>query len=176
MLVSCLFYLRTIFLVDVYGRVLHSGLEVQGSIKSLELIKKHDTPVMQCLPVSDEDTIYWVKTQTILPAKANVVTIHIADYDIWHKWLGHPSPKALRKMPTDTQKFPQVKILKFIPIFPDEIQVIPGITISCHKVVWACPFRHEVSSSWILPLIQVLYCLHHYAAHMVGKSSNISHT
>jgi len=64
---------------------LHSGLEVWGSAKSLELIKKHNTPVMQCLPMSKADTIYWVKTQTVLPAKANVTTIHVADYDIWHK-------------------------------------------------------------------------------------------
>ena len=104
------------------GEFLHSGLKVQESVKSLELIKKHDTPVMQCLPVSKEDTIYWVKTQSVLPAKANVMTIHIADYDIWHKQLGHTSPKAPSKMPINTQKFLQVKIPKFIPICPGYAQ------------------------------------------------------
>jgi len=148
------------------GEFLHSGLKVWGSAKSLELIKKHDKAVMQCLPVQKADTIYWVKSQTVMLAKANVATIHIADYDIWHKWLGHLSPKVLSKMPIGTQKFPWVQIPKFIPICPgcaqgkDEIQIIPRITILCHEVVWAHPFRLEVSSSWILPQIQVLYCLY----------------
>ena len=91
------------------GEFLHSGLEVQGSAESLELIKKHGKIAMQCLPVQRSDTIYWVKTQTMMPSKANVATIHVADYDIWHKRLGHVSPKALSKMPTSTQKFPQVQ-------------------------------------------------------------------
>jgi len=73
---------------------------------------------MQCLPVQRSDTIYWVKAQTVMPSKANVVTIHVADYDIWHKQLGHVSPKALGKMPTSTQKFPWVQTPKFIPICP----------------------------------------------------------
>ena len=67
------------------GEFLHSGLEVRGSTKSLELIEKHGKIAMQCLPVQRSDTIYWVKTQTVMPSKANVVTIHVADYDIWHK-------------------------------------------------------------------------------------------
>ena len=67
------------------GEFLHSGLEVWGSTKSLELIKKHDNVVMQCLPIQKVDTIYWVKFQTVMPAKANVATIHVADYDIWYK-------------------------------------------------------------------------------------------
>jgi len=67
------------------GEFLHSGIEVQGSTKSLELIEKCDKVVMQCLPVQKADTIYWVKSQTVMPAKANVATIHVADYDIWHK-------------------------------------------------------------------------------------------
>jgi len=67
------------------GEYLHSGLKVQGSAKSLELIKKHDKAVMQCLPMQKADTIYWVKSQTVMPAKANVTTIYIADYNIWHK-------------------------------------------------------------------------------------------
>ena len=67
------------------GDFLHSGLEVQGSAKYLELIEKCDKVVMQCLPVQKEDTIYWVKTQTIMLAKVNVMTVHVADYDIWHK-------------------------------------------------------------------------------------------
>jgi len=54
----------------------------------------------------------------VMPSKANVATIHVADYDIWHKQLGHVSPKVLSKMPTSTQKFPQVQTLKFIPICP----------------------------------------------------------
>jgi len=40
---------------------------------------------MQCLPVQKADIVYWVKTQTVMLAKVNVMTIHIADYDIWHK-------------------------------------------------------------------------------------------
>jgi len=84
-LISHLFYLRIIFSIDVHREFLHSGLEVQGSAKSLELIKKHDKIAMQCLPVQKTDTIYWVKTQTVMPAKVNVATIHVADYDIWHK-------------------------------------------------------------------------------------------
>jgi len=98
------------------GEFLHSGLKVQGSAESLELIEKHDKVVIQCLPVQKADTIYWVKSQTVMLAKANVMTIHIADYDIWHKRLGHLSPKVLSKMPTGTQKFPWVQIPKFIPI------------------------------------------------------------
>jgi len=100
------------------GEFLHSGLEVQGSAESLELIKKHDTPVMQCLPIQRADTIYWVRSQTVMPSKVNVVTIHVADYAIWHKQLEHVSPKALSKIPTSTQKFPWVQTPKFIPIFP----------------------------------------------------------
>jgi len=61
------------------GEFLHSGLEVQGSAKSLELIEKCGKIAMQHLPVQRSDTIYWVKTQTIMPAKVNVATIHIAD-------------------------------------------------------------------------------------------------
>jgi len=67
------------------GEFLHSGLEVRGSTKSLELIEKHGKIAMQCLPVQRSDTIYWVKTQTVMLSKANVVTVHVADYDIWHK-------------------------------------------------------------------------------------------
>jgi len=100
------------------GEFLHSGLEVQESAESLELIEKHGKIAIQCLSVQRLDTIYWVKTQTVMPAKANVTTIHVADYEIWHKQLGHVSPKALSKMPTSTQKFPQVQTLKFIPICP----------------------------------------------------------
>jgi len=70
------------------------------------------------LPVQRSDTIYWVKTQTVMPSKANVATIHVADYDIWHKRLGHVSPKALSKMPKSTQKFPRVQTPKFIPVCP----------------------------------------------------------
>jgi len=91
------------------GEFLHSGLEVWGSTKSLELIEKHDKPVMQCLPIQKVDTIYWVKSQTVVPAKVNVATVYVADYDIWHKWLGHVSQKALRKMPAGTQKFLRFK-------------------------------------------------------------------
>jgi len=67
------------------GEFLHSGLKVQGPTESLEPIEKHDKVVMQCLPVQKADTIYWVKTQTVMPAKANVTTVHVADYNIWHK-------------------------------------------------------------------------------------------
>ena len=67
------------------GEFLHSGLEVQGSAESLELIKEHGRIAMQCLPVQRSDTIHWVKTQTVMLSKANVVTIYVADYDIWHK-------------------------------------------------------------------------------------------
>jgi len=67
------------------GEFLHSGLEVQGSAESLELIENCDKVVMQCLPVQKADTIYWIEYQTVMPAKANVATIHVADYDIWHK-------------------------------------------------------------------------------------------
>jgi len=67
------------------GEFLHSGLEVWGSAKSLELTEKHDNVVMQCLPMQKADTIYWVKSQTGMPAKANVTTVYIADYNIWHK-------------------------------------------------------------------------------------------
>jgi len=67
------------------GEFLHSGLKVWGSAKSLELIEKHGKIAMQCLPVQRFDTIYWVKTQTVMPSKVNVMTIHVADYDIWHK-------------------------------------------------------------------------------------------
>jgi len=97
------------------GEFLHSGLKVQGSTESLELIEKCGKIAMQCLPVQRSDTIYWVKTQTVMPSKANVATIHVADYDIWHKWLGHVSPKVLSK---STQKFPRVQTPKFIPICP----------------------------------------------------------
>jgi len=90
------------------GEFLHSGLKVWGSAESLELIRKCDKAVMQCLPIQKVDTIYWVKSQTIMLAKVNVTTIHVADYNIWHKQLGHVSPKALSKMPTGTQKFPQI--------------------------------------------------------------------
>jgi len=69
------------------GEFLHSGLKVWGSTESLELIKKHGKIAMQCLPVQRSDTIYWVKTQTVMPSKVNVTTIHVADYDIWHKRL-----------------------------------------------------------------------------------------
>jgi len=100
------------------GEFLHSGLKVWGSANSLELIKKCDKIAMQCLPVQRLDTIYWVKTQTVMLAKVNVMTVYIADYDIWHKWLGYVSPKALSKMPTSTQKFPWVQTPKFIPICP----------------------------------------------------------
>jgi len=51
-------------------------------------------------------------------AKVNVAIVHIADYNVWHKWLGHVSPKALSKMPLSTQKFPWVQTPKFIPICP----------------------------------------------------------
>jgi len=85
------------------GEFLHSGLEVWGSAESLELIEKHDKIAMQCLPVQRSDTIYWVKTQTVMPAKVNVMTVYVADYNIWHKQLGHVSPKVLRKMPMSTQ-------------------------------------------------------------------------
>jgi len=100
------------------GEFLHSELEVRGSAESLELIEKRGKIAMQCLPVQRSDTIYWVKTQTVMPSKANVTTIHIADYDIWHKQLGHVSPKALSKMPKSTQKFPRVQTPKFIPVCP----------------------------------------------------------
>jgi len=100
------------------GEFLHSGLEVRGSTESLELIEKRGKIAMQCLPVQRSDTIYWVKTQTVMLSKANVTTIHVADYDIWHKRLGHVSPKVLSKMPTSTQKFPWIKTPKFIPVCP----------------------------------------------------------
>jgi len=100
------------------GEFLHSGLKIWGSTKSLELIKKCGKIAMQCLPVQRSDTIYWVKTQTVMPSKVNVATIHVADYDIWHKRLGHVFPKGLRKMPMSTQKFPQIQPPKFIPICP----------------------------------------------------------
>jgi len=100
------------------GEFLHSGLEVWRFTESLELIKKHGKITMQCLPVQRSDTSYWVKTQTVMPAKANVATIHVADYNIWHKQLGHVSPKVLSKMPTSTQKFPWVQTPKFIPVCP----------------------------------------------------------
>jgi len=52
------------------GEFLHSGLEVQRSAESLELIEKHDKVDMQCLPVQKADTVYWVKSQTVMPAKS----------------------------------------------------------------------------------------------------------
>jgi len=54
------------------GEFLHSGLEVWGSTESLEPIKKCGKAVMKCLPALKQDMIYWVKTQTVMPAKANV--------------------------------------------------------------------------------------------------------
>jgi len=67
------------------GEFLHSGLGVWGSAESLELIKKCGKIAMQYLPVQKADTIYWVKTQTVMLAKVNVTTVYIADYNIWHK-------------------------------------------------------------------------------------------
>jgi len=70
--------------VDLCGSVKYTD-----SAKSLEMIGKNNKPIISCHLLSKQDTAYYVQTTTVLLDKANVATVHVADYDTWHKYLGH---------------------------------------------------------------------------------------
>src|ERR1700723_1127381 len=66
--------------------------------------------VLTCKPwFKHEATIYWAFTHIENPESlANVTlaqTVHVADYQIWHRRLGHLNEQALMKMPQCPKSF-----------------------------------------------------------------------
>lgn len=66
--------------------------------------------IMSCHPhKKSDDTIYWAFTHIEGPESlADVaMSVHVADYQIWHRRLGHMNDQALLKLPHCTVNFPK---------------------------------------------------------------------
>ena len=91
------------------GVFLNDNQEVRGNCENItfasSLTRK---PLLSAYPRHRLDTIFWIESQE---NTASFATIFAADYDVWHKRLGHPSQdvlkraKELKSFPNDL-KFP----------------------------------------------------------------------
>ena len=58
------------------------------------LHKENSTvPLIQCMPAKPGLTIYWQET-IITDAKVHA-TVYTVDYNLMHKWMGHPPKEVL---------------------------------------------------------------------------------
>jgi len=63
--------------------------------------------VLEARPHQPGQTIYWLDTNIVKNNRLiNIANIHVADFDIWHKRLGHPSLDVLKRA-RGLKNFPQ---------------------------------------------------------------------
>src|SRR5208283_3425404 len=89
------------------GTLLQDGLLLRGSSEEI-VFKEGNRTVLSCKPRTPQQTIFWMSTRVISDASLVAVpVIYIADHEIWHKRLGHPSKEVLRKCPEHLEGFPK---------------------------------------------------------------------
>ena len=94
------------------GVFLENKNQIVGTADKIHVINQKGKTIMSCTPhFKVEDTIYWAFTHIENSESMQLVnvamSIHIADYQIWHRRLGHMNNQALMKMPHCTTNFPK---------------------------------------------------------------------
>ena len=96
------------------GMFLQKQNHIVGFANRTHIINQEGNTVISCMPWhKHEETIYWAFTHIENPESLQdiALSMHTADYQIWHRHLGHMSEQALFKMPQNTKDFP-LKLLK----------------------------------------------------------------
>ena len=117
------------------GEFLQQGLCIQGDLQHISLFFKGSSmPLLKTKPLADGHTLYWLDAEVTHVKDVHEAhsTVYTADYDIWHRRLGHPSKEVLRRAKDHTKGFP--KDLKY----PSETPICPGcaqgkMPASAHK-------------------------------------------
>ena len=103
----------TVLLLSM-GMFLQKQNHVVGFADCIHIINQKGKTIISCMPWhKHEETVYWACTHIENPESLMDITVsmHTADYQIWHRHLGHMSEQALFKMPQNTKDFPS-KLLK----------------------------------------------------------------
>ena len=93
------------------GMFLQKQNHVIGYADQIHIISQNGKTLISSLAWKKlENTIYWVfshieNSQSLLEANV-ATTVHVADYQIWHRRLGHMSDQALLKLPLCTKNLP----------------------------------------------------------------------
>ena len=119
--INCITCFYPVFYVlELTVRLLSMGVFLQkqnhivGFANHIHIINQEGNTVISCMPWhKHEETIYWAFTHIENPESLMDITVsmHTADYQIWHRCLGHMSEQALFKIPSNTIDSPS-KLLK----------------------------------------------------------------
>lgn len=98
------------------GMFLKKQNHVVGFANKIHLISQKGKTIMMCTPhTKTEDMIYYAFTHIENPESLEkrevAMSIHFADYQVWHRHLGHMNDQALVKLPQCTINCPE-KIYK----------------------------------------------------------------
>jgi hypothetical protein len=90
------------------GQFLNDGLSIKGGACHISLYDKMRS-MLTCKPIGFSQNVYWLDASvTDVQAKASIFnTIDLADYDLLHRRLGHPSKDVLSNAKSKTKGFPQ---------------------------------------------------------------------
>jgi GAG-pre-integrase domain len=106
------------------GQFLNDGLSIKGDARHISLFDK-TRPMLTCKPISSSQNVYWLDASvTDVQVKASIFnTIYLADYDLLHRRLGHPSKDILSNAKSKTKGFPQdLQIPTDMPVCPGCVQ------------------------------------------------------
>ena len=82
------------------GVFLKNKNHLVGFANKIHLINQKEKTILSCTPhEKSDDTIYWWAFTHIENPKSLadvVMSIHVADYQIWHRHLGHMNDQALK--------------------------------------------------------------------------------
>ena len=102
------------------GEFLLQGLHVVGDRRHITLwrsIGTQETKVMICAPLIPKSPLFYLAA-TIENAQS-ISSIHLVDYNIMHRRLGHPSKDVMSNAQKHTKGFPKISI-------PSDLLVCPG--------------------------------------------------
>ena len=136
------------------GEFLQQGLCIHGNAHEICLDYKHDT-LMTCKPLQDGQTTYWLDATISNVEKIVEQYIYMVDYNLMHKYLGHPSKDVMLHTQDQLNSFPKnVIIPSNSPVCPGCVQgKMPASTHPPSKTRASVPFECIHSDLKSFPMV-----------------------
>ena len=132
------------------GMFLKNKNHLVSFANKIHLINQKGKTIMSCTPhEKSDDTIYWAFTHIENPESlADVMmSVHVTDYQIWHRHLGHMNDQALKKLPKCTINFPK-EISENFELIHSDLKTLP--VDSYHKYKYFIVFVDDkILAYWI---------------------------
>jgi hypothetical protein len=67
---------------------------VAGDSSTLQIMRRDESPVLTCVHVRENDTVYYCLSHIVNSMNMAVNLIYTTDYRTWHNRFGHPSKEV----------------------------------------------------------------------------------